>query len=103
KKNVPAAVMPRIATTVTSGIRSLERTAKRPKHFTDVALLKLRDLARLTSPQTPAVKVGNGAGSAMSLSSRLIANVEAVLAPELQSIGTIEGTLEGLIIHGKNR
>ena len=103
KKDVPIAVMPRIAKTIATGIRTLERSAKRPKHFNDAALLKLRDLARLASPETPTVKVGNGAGHAVTLSSRLVANVEAVLAPEFQSIGTIEGKLEGLIIHGKKR
>jgi hypothetical protein len=103
RKNVPAAVIPRIAQTVTSGIRTLERGAHRPKHFSDLALLKLRDLALLADPETPTVKIGNGAGDGIALSSRLLANVEAVLAPELTSIGTVEGKLEGLIIHGKNR
>jgi len=103
KKNVPAAVIPRIAQTVTAGIRTLERGARRPKHFSDVALLKLRDLALLADPETPRVKVSNGAGAAVALSSRLVAHVEAVLAPELTSIGTVEGKLEGLITHGKNR
>jgi hypothetical protein len=95
--------MPRIAKTITAGIHLLEHTAKRPKHFSDTALIKLRDLALLTGPETPTVKLGNGAGSAMPLSSRLVAHVEAVLAPEFESIGTVEGKLEGLIIHGKNR
>ena len=103
KKSVPVAVMPRIAKTLTAGIRSLEHRASRPKHFSDIALIKLRDLARLTSPETPSVKVSNGAGSSITLSSRLVEHVEAVLAPELESIGTVEGRLEGLIIHGKSR
>jgi len=102
KRDVPAAVMPRIAKTITRGLRSLEHRATRPKHFSDTALLKIRDLGKLTSPETPVVKVGNGAAP-IPLSSRLIANVEAVLAPEVTSIGTIEGKLEGLIIHGKTR
>jgi hypothetical protein len=102
KRNVPAAVMPRIAKTITSGLRMLERSATRPKHFSDTALLKVRDLGKLTTPETPIIKIGNGANS-IPLSSRLLANVEAVLAPELTSIGTVEGKLEGLIIHGKNR
>jgi hypothetical protein len=55
KRNVQASVMPRIAKTVTAGIRSLEQTARRPKHFSDMALMKLRDLARLTDPETAAV------------------------------------------------
>lgn len=103
RKSVPVALMPRISRTVTGGIRSLERTAKRPKHFTDAALVRLRELALLADPETPAVKVGNGTGEAVRLSSRLVANVEAVLAPEMDSIGTVEGNLEGLIIHGKRR
>jgi hypothetical protein len=95
--------MPRIAKTLTAGIRALEHRASRPKHFSDTALIKLRDLARLTSPETPSIRVSNGEGTGITLSSRLLANVEAVLAPELESIGTVEGKLEGLITHGKSR
>jgi hypothetical protein len=103
KRAVPVAVMPRIAKTITSGLRTLERRATRPKHFNDTALLKVRDLGKLTSPETPAVKISNGTADPIALSSRLIANVEAVLAPEVTSIGGVEGKLEGLIIHGKSR
>ncbi len=103
RKQVSPALMPRITRAVTSGLRTLERSARRPKHFTDSALMSLRDLARLTGPETPAVKVSNGTGEAVTLSSRLVTHVEAVLAPELETIGTVEGQLEGLIIHGKRR
>lgn len=102
KRNVPAAIIPRITKAITSGLQSLERRATRPKYFNDAALLKVRDLGKMTSPETPVVKIGNGAAP-IPLSSRLIANIEAVLAPELESIGTVEGRLQGLIIHGKNR
>ena len=102
-RSVPAAALPRIARTVTSGLKSLERTAKRPKHFSDVALERLRDLAALKGPDIPAVKIANGTGDQLSLSARLLEHVEAVLAPEIKSIGTVEGQLEGLIIHGKRR
>lgn len=103
KKNIPGAVIPRIAKAVTEGIRTLERGARRPKHFSDIALLKLRDLALLADPETPTVKVSNGTGHGIALSHRLVTHVEEVLAPELTSIGTVEGKLEGLITHGKNR
>jgi hypothetical protein len=102
KQDVPAAIMPRISTAITAGLRALERSARRPKHFNDTALLKLRDLGKLTSAETPIIALGNGARP-IPLSARLLANVEAVLAPEVTSIGTVEGKLEGLIIHGKNR
>lgn len=103
RKSVPVAVMPRISKALTSGVRALETRAARPKHFNDVALMKLRDLARLTGPETPTVKVSNGTGGAITLSNRLVEHVESVLAPELESIGTVEGLLEGLITHGKKR
>jgi len=103
KKEVRAAVVPRIAATVTSGLRALERSPKRPKHFNDAALESLRNLAHLTGPETPSVKVSNGSGSAVALSNRMVEHVDAVLEPEFESIGTVEGQLEGLIIHGKRR
>jgi hypothetical protein len=102
KRDVSAAMMPRIAKSLSTGLRTLERTATRPKHFSDTALLKVRDLGRLKGPETPGISVGNGA-KPIELSARLLANVDAVLAPEVKSIGTVEGKLEGLIIHGKNR
>jgi hypothetical protein len=102
RRDVPAAIMPRIAKALTTGLRTLERSATRPKHFNDTALLKLRDLGKLTGAETPIIQLGNG-DTPIPLSARLIANIEAVLAPEVTSIGTVEGKLEGLIIHGKNR
>src|SRR5262249_40589664 len=102
KRDVPHALLPRISKTITAGLQTLERGAKRPKHFSDTALLRIQDLGKLRTPETPTVRVGNGTKT-VSLSSRLIANVEAVLAPEIKSIGTVEGQLEGLITHGKNR
>ena len=103
RDSVPASMMPRIARTVTSGIRELNQEAKRPRHFSDNALVKLRDLARLVGPETPSLRVSNGRGRPVTLSPTMLAHVEAVLAPEVRSIGTIEGELEGLIIHGKKR
>jgi hypothetical protein len=103
QRNVPASLMPRIAKVVTSGIRSLERSPKRPRYFSDTALERLRDLARITGADIPAVKIANGTGGELRLSSRVIKHVEEALAPEVESIGTVEGNLEGLIIHGKRR
>ena len=103
KDSVPASMMPRITGTVTAGIRKLRHEAQRPEHFSDRALVKLRDLARLVGPETPALRVGNGRGRPVALSSTVLANVEAVLTSEVHTIGTIEGELEGLIIHGAKR
>ena len=103
RDSVPASMMPRIAQTVTSGIRELNQEAKRPRHFSDNALVKLRDLARLVGPETPSLRVSNGGGRPVALSSAMLAHVEAVLTPEVRSIGTVEGELEGLIIHGTKR
>jgi hypothetical protein len=101
-RNVSPAIMPRISKTLTAGLKSLERRATRPKHFTDKALLSVRELGRLASPETPTISVGNGA-EPIALSQRMLVHVDEVLAPEFTSIGTIEGKLEGLIVHGKSR
>ena len=102
-ENVSAEAMLRIAPAVTSGIRLLEQSAERPENFTDVALQRLRELALLADPETPEVRVGNGAGSGVPLSKRLVQHVEKVLTPEFVSIGTVEGRLEGLINLGRSR
>lgn len=102
-RKVAVSALTRIARTVTSGLKSLERSAKRPKHFSDLALERLKDLASVKGAEIPAVLIGNGVGSPLALSTKLIEHVEAVLAPEIESIGTVEGQLQGLIIHGKRR
>ena len=103
KKGVPVSMMPRIARTVVSGLQQLDHEAKRPSHFSDSALAKLRNLARLAGPEMPSLRVRNGRGQPVALSSTLLAHVEAVLIPEVRTIGTIEGVLEGLIIHGRKQ
>jgi hypothetical protein len=102
RRDMPAAIGPRIAKTLTAGLQALERKPKRPKHFNDAALIRVRELGKIVSAEVPTVTVGNGT-KPVPLSTRLLANVELVLAPEVTSIGTIEGKLEGLIIHGKHR
>lgn len=103
-KDVPAHVMPQIARTVLSGLRELERGPKRPRHFSDDALDKLRDLARVAGPDIPSLMVSDGGRDRrVALSSDVLAHVEAVLTPAFHTIGTIEGELEGLILHGRKR
>ena len=103
KECVPVSMMPRIARTVVSGLQQLDQEAKRPRHFSDRALVKLRTLACLAGPEMPSLRVSNGRGQPVALSPILLAHVEAVLTPEVRTIGTIEGVLEGLIIHGNKR
>ena len=103
RENVPAFAMPEIARTVATGIEELSQAAKRPRHFSDDALVKLRELARLVGPETPALSVSTARERPVALTSKLLAHVESVLSPEVRTIGTIEGELEGLIIHGTKR
>lgn len=103
-EDAPAHVMPEIARTVLSGLQELERGPKRPPHFSDGALNKLQDLARLAGPDTPPLTVSDGGHRRrVALSSEVLAHVEAVLTPAFRTIGTIEGELEGLIIHDRKR
>ena len=66
----------------------------------------VKDPARSSrgGPETPALTVNSGGRDRpVALSSDVFAHVEAVLTPAFRTIGTIEGELEGLIIHGRKR
>lgn len=117
-ENVAPALLPEIAETVTAGIDELNREPRRPRHFSDDALNRLRDLAGFGgAPLTPSLRVSNGRGDPVALSPLVIEHVNAVLASEsearsprapntdshLYSIGTVEGEIGGLIIRGEKR
>jgi hypothetical protein len=87
-----------VAAVVAEGLATLEDSASRPQYFSDRALEHASNLAKLASAELP-ITVRNGKASA-SLSVQLVAHVEKVLGPDEEAIGTIEGALEALNIHG---
>jgi len=85
--------------TIVIGLGAIEKGPEQPAHFTDRALEYTRKLAALASDDFP-VRVRNGHHQAR-LTSRSVRNVDDLTVGAQPRIGTIEGRLEELNIHGK--
>ena len=92
RESVPASMMPQIARTVTSGIEELNQAAKRPSHFSDDALAKLRDLARLVGPETPTLTVSNGRRRPVALGCGSFWSAAKAVSGEAAKQRVLEGT-----------
>jgi hypothetical protein len=100
---VKQVVVRRTVSAVTDGIRQLQRQRrpKRPPYFSDRALEKAKALADLGSKNVSDIRVGKGKKQ-VQVTSRLSANVDELIGPKYTSLGTVEGSLEALTIHGKH-
>jgi hypothetical protein len=87
-----------IGTVVASGLAQLEQSPIRPDHFTDKALGLAKELANYATEDLP-LAVRNGAAGG-KLSRQLSVNAEKVLGTPEETLGTIEGRLEALSLHG---
>jgi hypothetical protein len=85
--------------TIVSGLSVIEKGPEQPAYFTDRALEYARKLAELASDDFP-VRVRNGRLQA-KLTYRSVRNVNDLTVGAQPRIGTIEGRLEELNIHGK--
>ena len=89
-----------------SGISILEASAARPDHFTDEALARTEALAQLADDQVARVAVfsegGKEPGRRLEITRRLGANASLVIGAASTAIGSVEGTLEELTIHGQD-
>lgn len=84
---------------IPGGIATIEREAKRPKHFTDQALTQAQHLANLASEALP-IRVCGGRRST-ALTKKLVANVDILTREAQPRIGTIEGRLDEVNVHGR--
>lgn len=100
--NVPIDVMPRIVTAIARGVASLQRRARRPPYFSDRALERAKDLAKLRGDKLPLIEVADE-HVGTQLTDHLAANVDLLLGEPIQEIGTVEGYLEQVSLHGGQR
>lgn len=84
---------------IPEGIATIEREAKRPKYFTDQALTQAQHLANLASETLP-IRVGGGRRST-AITKKLVAHVDILTREAQPRIGTIEGRLEEVNVHGR--
>lgn len=85
---------------ISEGFALVQSRPERPAHFSDLALEKARDLARKVGTDLSLVRVGALEGGT-SVTAQLIANIDAILGEEVYAVGTVDGRLLGLNVHGQ--
>ncbi len=91
---VAAPAIHELADVIAKGVALIEKRPERPDYFTDKALEKAKELAKV-----PEVCIRNGAAP-IELTGHLMANVDQLLGKPKRVFGTVEGRLEKLDIHG---
>ncbi len=84
---------------VSDGLATVEERAERPPHFSDRALVQARALANLSTDDHP-VRIGNG-HRIVRLTKAMVAHVDQVTGDAPPRIGTVEGRLDSVNVHGR--
>jgi hypothetical protein len=98
KATASPSAMQHIAPIIGDGIGLLAREAIRPDYFSDKAIQQIKALANLAGDDLP-LSVRNGHGR-VPLTARLMANADEVLGTPRDSVGTVEGRLDAINVHG---
>ncbi len=93
--------MPEAVVAVVHGLHSLQREAVRPDYFSDRALDKAKELASLAKDDFT-VRVLNGSLT-VKPTVQLVANVERISQAVPSSIGSVDGYLHRVDLHGKRQ
>lgn len=100
---VPPELPDRIADAVALGMAVIEERAERPPFFSDRALEQAKQLAAPIGDGVKAVRIRRErAGKPIeqvTVTKRLAENVDELIGPKVESFGTIEGKLEGIVVH----
>ena len=101
RRYVDPSTLSAISRAVVSGFHHLAEHEDRPDHFSTRALELTRTLSLLTDQGR--IVVSNGVGEPAALTIRIASTVDGILGPALESYGSVEGRLEGIITHGRRR
>jgi hypothetical protein len=83
--------------TISRGVGLVERRAQRPKHFTDWALRRSRDLSAVADGQdVRSIQIRAAETTNIMVSEKLAANVNRLLGEDIEEYGTVEGRLQTL-------
>jgi len=90
---------------IVDGFGTLEKGSERPAHFPDEAVENASYLADALGKQVRSIRVWAGGKinqAAVEITKAVVAHADALLRQEVvSSLGTVEGRLEALSIHGK--
>ncbi|MBD0348717.1 MAG: hypothetical protein ICV59_06160 [Thermoleophilia bacterium] len=106
RDDVPPDLPARAASAIASGIALIQQRAERPPYYSDRALEQARDLASANG-EVRAVRISAHADGQpverVTLTPTIVANVEELIGGQVESFGTIEGRLEGVLTHERRR
>ena len=85
------------------GLEVVEGAAQRPPHFSDRALRHAKSLVNAPKRHPNGLSIFGGSGTAprrVAISKSLVAHVDELLGAASVAIGSLEGRLEALTVHG---
>lgn len=94
-----------VARTVQRGVSLLYTHAERPPHFNDRALEAAKTLAEIATrgdDETVPVRV-TADGASTTVATTTVVNVETILGPHTEAIGSIEGRIDTISERGKRK
>jgi hypothetical protein len=100
-QEVAPAVLGELSGVIAGGLAAIDQSPRRPDYFSNTALEQAKSLANLAKEDLP-IAVRNETVNAQ-LTKRLMTHVDEVLGPPRESLGTVEGRLEAINIHGPHR
>ena len=84
------------------GIAIVESSPRRPPHFTDQALRDVKELTKAANGASNRLSIfgGGAARRQVAVSQRLVAHVDELIGTKSVAVGSLEGRLEALTVHG---
>lgn len=101
-EDVSPVAISRLASAITTGLTTIEERPERPSYFNDAALDRAKNLANRVGGDVRSItfKSRNGRVSEpVAVSKRVSANVDELIGPRLERFGSVEGRLEGVLVH----
>jgi hypothetical protein len=102
RREVPPWLPDRVADEFVRGMDELETAGTRPSTFNDVVLEHARRLAAIAARNGVARVVVRSNRQHAGIGPLLAAHVEEILRPKERSLGTVEGRMEAVSIHGQS-
>lgn len=100
-EDVGPEIADRVLDAVGKGLRTIESSAERPAHFSDRALSRARELTGALEEEGVERLHVRSNGRRVEVTRRLAGNVDDLLGGKLESIGSVEGRLETVALHGR--
>ena len=94
-------VAPEVASAFVTGVQQIEREGASPPYLSEVGMQKMRQLVRLVGREGTSGFEVTHLEQTVEISGRASANIDQLIRVQQHSIGSVEGRLETISIHGR--